>query len=386
MAFLEVLIGTPMTGGVPEAPNDGEQYGRQNETWTPISQTGGGVDSVTGDGVGGTPTNPVMSFPTASDLALTTDDISNESSFSGATQTEVNEEISTGLDGLGKVDSVVAGSNVTVNSVDPKNPIVSAFSTTTAGVLDRTYYTGDEIVLNSGTFYLSNLDDKGTVESVAELVLVNDGEKKFFLQDIISEPYPIDTTVYKGSYSGIISAKVDTNNAEQKFFIEIYKTDLDGVPVESGIVGQPVGELGVQVIAVSESGIIDLQSGNESQVNVTAELTADLSLTTLNRIRYHVGVEKISNNGANVGVTVYYGSDHVSHLDIPVQALTNTVINTDLTAFPNSATQYDINRELKTNVENKIKATDYASPTVGGTLKARLNGTDLYLTDNGSDA
>ena len=319
-------------------------------------------------------------------MALTTDDISNESSFSGATQTEVNEEISTGLDGLGKVDSVVAGSNVTVNSVDPKNPIVSAFSTTTAGVLDRTYYTGDEIVLNSGTFYLSNRDDKGTVESVAELVLVNDGEKKFFLQDIISEPYPIDTTVYKGSYSGIISAKVDTNNAEQKFFIEIYKTDLDGVPVESGIVGQPVGELGVQVIAVSESGIIDLQSGNESQVNVTAELTADLSLTTLNRIRYHVGVEKISNNGANVGVTVYYGSDHVSHLDIPVQALTNTVINTDLTAFPNSATQYDINRELKTNVENKIKATDYASPTVGGTLKARLNGTDLYLTDNGSDA
>ncbi len=33
-----------------------------------------------------------------------------------------------------------------------------------------------------------------------------------------------------------------------------------------------------------------------------------------------------------------------------------------------------------------ISAEDYAIDTVGGTLKARLDGTTLYLTNDGSDA
>ena len=34
----------------------------------------------------------------------------------------------------------------------------------------------------------------------------------------------------------------------------------------------------------------------------------------------------------------------------------------------------------------KMEHNDYASNTTGGTLKARLSGTDLYLTNNGADA
>jgi len=389
MSEIRVVIQKPSnSGGLPEAPNDGEQYGRQNETWTPISQTGGGVDSVSGDGVGGTPTNVVMSFPTASDLGLTTDNISDSSDFGFSTQTDVNNVVKTGLEGnaqgitdlfnnkadktalastdaqvaineqniqaLGdtKVDSVIAGANVEVNNIDPKNPIVSAFPTTTAGLLDRTYFTGDEITTSEGTFYKSNRDNKGTVASVAELAIVNDGQKEFFLKDLLSEPYPIDTTIYKGSYSGVINGIVDSNSGEQKFYVEIYKTDINGLPINSGIAGQPIGDLGVTVIAIAESGLIDLQVGNETTFSVTAQLEDNLSLLTTNRIRYHVGVEKISNQGGNVAVTTYYGSNHVAHIDIPVKALTNTVINTDLTEFPSSATQYDINRGLKTGVAN----------------------------------
>jgi len=33
-----------------------------------------------------------------------------------------------------------------------------------------------------------------------------------------------------------------------------------------------------------------------------------------------------------------------------------------------------------------IEPTDYATSTVGGTLKARLDGTTLYLTNDGTDA
>jgi len=283
----------------------------------------------------------------------------------GVSVTEAISDLSTEIDN--KVSSVVAGANVEVNNIDPKNPIISAFPTTTAGLLDRTYFTGDEITTSEGTFYKSNRDNKGTVASVEETVTVNDGEKLFFAKDLLSIPYPIDTTIYKGSYSGVINGKVDSNNGEQKFYVEIYKTDINGLPINSGIAGQPIGDLGVEVIAIAESGLIDLQSGNETTFSVTAQLEGDLSLLTTNRIRYHVGVEKISNQGGNVSVTTYYGSNHVAHIDIPVKALTNTVINTDIVEFPSSATQYDINRSLKTTVS--IELPTQIEAVVGDTIQ-----------------
>ena len=300
----------------------------------PISGGGGAVDSVNGK------TGVVILNGT--DIPL----------LDGTTNPTVTEAIADlGADVDTKVQTVVAGANVEVNNIDPKNPIISAFPQTTAGILDRTYFTGDEITTSEGTFYLSNRDNKGTVSSVAELAIVNDGQKAFFLKDLLSDTYPIDTTIYKGSYSGVINGKVDTNNGEQKFYVEIYKTDINGLPISSGIAGQPIGDLGVTVISIAESGLIDLQANNETTFSVTAELEGNLSLLTTNRIRYHVGVEKISNQGGNVDVTTYYGSNHVAHIDIPIQTLTNTVINTDVVEFPSSATQYDINRDLKTNID-----------------------------------
>ena len=79
----------------------------------------------------------------------------------------------------GGVQSVVAGSNVEVNNIDPENPIISAFPTTTAGVLSRTYFTGDTETLAAGTFYKSNREGKGTVSTVTQTVTVNDNEKDF---------------------------------------------------------------------------------------------------------------------------------------------------------------------------------------------------------------
>ena len=365
-----------------------------------------------------------------------TSNLINDSNITGANQSVVNNSIDTALQGIdldllalnsGKLDSVVAGSNVEVNNVDPLNPIVSAFPTTTAGLLSRTYFTGDTVTTSEGTFYKSNRDDKGTVATATQTVNVNDNQKAFFSQDLISDPYPIDTTIFAGAYSGVLNGLVSSNGGEQKFYVEIYKTDIDGVPIASGIAGSPVGDLGVTVVAIAESGLIDLQSGNETQFSITADLKENLSLLSTNLIRYHVAAEKVGTTGGAIDVSISYGFDHVSHLDIPVQALTNTVINTDSVEFPSSATQYDINRNLKTNIDfntqgigvnasdittlqtnkadqsdldltnvqvlnntnaitPKIEATNYATFDTGGTLKARLDGTDLYLTNDGSDA
>lgn len=246
-----------------------------------------------------------------------------------------------------KVQSVTAGSNVEVNNSNPTTPIVSAFPTTTAGLLSRTYFTGDTETLAAGTFYKSNRDGKGTVATVTQTVSVNDNEKAYFAQDLISEPYPIDTTIYSGAYSGILNGFVSSNGGEQRFTVEIYKTDLDGNPIASGITGAPTGDLGVTVIAIAQSGLIDLQSGNESQFSVTAQLDSDLTLLSTNRVRYHVSAEKVGTTGGEIDISTSYGNTHICHIDVPVQSLTSTTINDDPTEFPSSATQYDINRNLK---------------------------------------
>ena len=45
-----VWLGTPASGlGIPDAPNDGVQYGRQSKAWTPIASSGGNYVLKTGD-------------------------------------------------------------------------------------------------------------------------------------------------------------------------------------------------------------------------------------------------------------------------------------------------------------------------------------------------
>lgn len=41
---------------------------------------------------------------------------------------------------------------------------------------------------------------------------------------------------------------------------------------------------------------------------------------------------------------------------------------------------------LTTEVDEKIEANNYATDTIGGTIKMRVSGTTLYLTNNGTDA
>ena len=181
-------------------------------------------------------------------------------------------------------------------------------------------------------------------------------QKDYFAQDLISEPFPIDTTIYAGAYSGVLNGKVDTNNAEQPFTVEIYKADSNGNPIASGISGQPIGDLGVQVIAIAESGLIDLQSGNESQFSISAELTQNLTLLNTQRIRYHVSAEKVGTSGGGVDIEISYGFDHVAHLDIPIQATTDNVIN--LSTVP-GATSGDALEFLDNNkLDSELTAND----------------------------
>ena len=328
--------------------------------------------------------NGMLVVDVLSTESLYNDNIVNRSSIPGRTTKDALENL---------VQTIVPGSNVAVNNSDPQNPVVSAFPTTTAGLLSRTYFTADTETLSAGTFFKSNRDGKGTATTATQTVTVNDNEKEFFAQDLISEPYPIETTIYAGSYSGILNGTVSAASAEQKFYVEIYLTDANGTPISSGITGAQVGDLGVEVVAIAESGLIDIRQADETQFAITAELTGNLILSTSNRIRYHVAAEKSGAAGGEIDISISYGSNHVAHLDIPIPSTTNTVINTDAATFLNEATQYDVNRKLNTD---KVGSTTTGEPTgatvIGNIVEisqtdydnaksaGSLNATTLYLT------
>jgi hypothetical protein len=417
-----VTVGAPLNGaGIPEAPIDGKQYARKDAAWSEVTQEGltNGFNVRFDSDTTPPPASGRMKFNN-SDYSLVTeiyvhktnqeggdmtnlfpvfvkngsniyaqdyDDASNfvyynviaDAVGGGVSVTQAISDLDTAT-----VKSVTAGSNVEVNNSNPQTPIVSAFPTTTAGLLSRTYFTGDTETLAAGTFYKSNRDGKGTVATATQTVNVNDNQKAFFAQDLISEPYPIDTTIYAGAYSGILNGFVSSNGGEQRFTVEIYKTDIDGNPIASGIVGAPTGDLGVTVIAIAQSGLIDLQSGNESQFAITAQLDSDLSLLSTNRVRYHVSAEKVGTTGGAIDISTNYGNTHVAHLDVPIQSLTSTTINDDPTEFSGLATQYDINRWLKANGGGTIPNASYN--VVGGVKMSRDSASSTtYISFDGTD-
>jgi hypothetical protein len=70
--------------------------------------------------------------------------------------------------------------------------------------------------------------------------------------------------------------------------------------------------------------------------------------------------------------------------DTPTEAVSTGATVKDA---PLSILEVDDNfNNLNAEVAGKVEPADYATDTVGGTVKARIDGTSLYLTTNGSNA
>lgn len=206
---------------------------------------------------------------------------------------------------------------------------------TTAGVTNRIYFTGDNITVGAGTFFQTNIANKGTVASASPIALVNgDNQKQFFAKDILGISQPTLITFPQGIYTGQLSVSVTpTPNAiQQRFTIEAYKTDINGTPIASGITGAPIGSYGVPVIAILDSGLVSLVAGNITNITLTGTLNSLLTLLVGERVRYRVSAAKVGIGGGNITMNVYYGSDHNSYYDVPVTFDTNTVLNKSLVA------------------------------------------------------
>ena len=253
-----------------------------------------------------------------------------------------------------------AGLNV--NMVETSNEIEISASGTTAGLLSRSYYTGDETITTEGTFY-TTAKTKGTVTSVNQTVTVNDNQKLYFAQDTLGLVSVATAQVPSGNYNAILSVEVTGAGGEQRFTIEVYLSDIDGLVIDSGITGAPVGDLGVKVLAILDSGTIDLLSGSPSQINCSGILLENFFLLTNQRVRYHVSGEKIGVIGSTIDLHLYFGSDYNSYIDTPVIPTTDSVINTSTVAGSTATNALETLDTEITNKENKFYPQDLISAT-----------------------
>lgn len=201
----------------------------------------------------------------------------------------------------------------------------------TAGVTTRVHLTGDNITVTAGTFFASNTTGKGaTAAGTPQQTLSNnDDQKQYFTKDVMSVAVPALTTAPPGVYSGQLTVTSDPTpgTSKQRFTIEIYKCNNGGTPIASGITGALVGDLGVTVVAILDSGLINVVASALTNIGLQGNLASTLTLNTGERLRYHVSAEKVGTDGGAVTMNVYYGTNYNSYYDIPVTFRASTVLN-----------------------------------------------------------
>lgn len=233
-------------------------------------------------------------------------------------------------------------------------------SSTTAGITQRVYFTADNTTVTAGTFFTSSLTGKGSTATGSPPALVlADNTKGYFTKDVISVAFPAATIGYAGSYTGqlTVSATPTPVATQQRFTVEIYRTNNGGTPIASGVSGAPTGDLGVTVVAILDSGILNLTAGSITNIPVTGILTQNITLNTGERLRYHVSAAKIGAGGGNVTFGVYYGSSYNSYYDVPVAITTDAVLNKSSVTGVTATDALNTLNTLKANDSNVVHKT-----------------------------
>jgi len=223
---------------------------------------------------------------------------------------------------IAQFKSLKQGNNVLLSST--ADEITISANSTTAGLLNRVYFLGDETTVNSVDYYALSATDKGLL-SVEQTVTCDDGQQFFFAQDFISDPYDASGVIKSGQYNAIFTAKVNSQNGEQSYEAEVYLCDNLGSPIASGVSGAPIGDLGVQIIGRLTSGIVDMQADTLTQIHLNANVASDVTYTIGQRIRFHCLAKKIGTNGSSVVLSLFSGLNYDSYVDVPVSITTDMI-------------------------------------------------------------
>jgi hypothetical protein len=178
----------------------------------------------------------------------------------------------------------------------------------------RSFFTGQTIVLGAGTFYEALQEDEGSIASVTETAVVPDDSIVGISQDHVTIAAPVATLLVAGLRDGQLDISIDTTSSQERVYIESYQCDSAGNVIDSGILSEPVGDLGVRPILVYSSSLLDLSMTTKTTITLDGVLAEDFTLPLGDRVRLHVLCEKVGAVGGDKTFTVYYGSDHDSFL------------------------------------------------------------------------
>jgi len=104
--------------------------------------------------------------------------------------------------------------------------------------------------------------------------------------------------------------------------------------LDSGIVTEPVGDLGVRpIFTLATSLLVNIESNDRYQPDMRGLLTEDFPLLVGNRLRFHFLCQKIGAAGGTKTFTIYFGSDHDTYVNI-FQEIPSTFL--DLQDTPDS--------------------------------------------------
>jgi hypothetical protein len=230
-----------------------------------------------------------------------------------------------------KVSNIIAGTNITVNNVDPLNPVISAILGTSAGVFDRVYFTGQVAAIATpvGPNYDTLRNGKGSVASVSIVSpSLAASSKVFFARDMIGPAQIISGTLPIGNYSSFLSVLPSSATALKRFTIEIFLCDNAGVIIPQS--GPPstdpdVFYAGKNTVAILDSGDLTLPASNSS-VGLSGYLSNVLNVAVGQRFRYHISVARGATGGAQT-MTINIGNTWNSYVEAPVPITTSTVTN-----------------------------------------------------------
>jgi hypothetical protein len=338
------------TGGLQNQADYSAQWGPNHlvtKQWVEDNFSGGGgISSVTGDGVDNTdPNNPVLSFPNADEV----DDTSTTNKF--ITQAE-KDAIATNTSNISQNTTDIQDAEViitqntndistnatdiqdlqnnAITTITPGTPNVSVttgvqgeriinVSQTTAGLLQNVYFTGQTTTTTEGTFGVTLISDRGSVPNNNQTVVLSSNETEAFALEFLGQPAIADSTILSGDYSAFPILQVSTNQNNQAFRIEAYLCDGEGAV--TGIGDGPVGTLGVNTLLIAESGIVDLQANNPTGVPMSGNVPNPIPFLTGQRFRYVIVAERIGTGSNNKTVTFFCGSDYNSYFQIPGNAI-----------------------------------------------------------------
>lgn len=284
-----------------------------------------------------------------------------------------------------KVSSIAAGSNISINSLDPQNPIISSTPATSAGIFDRVYFTGQvaSVVGPGGSNYDTIRNGKGSVASVSLVSpAIAASTKVYFTNDLIGPAQVIAGTLPIGNFSSFISVLPSSATALKRFTIEVFLCNNAGVIIPQA--GPPstdanVFYAGKNTVVILDSGDLTLPTSNTT-IGLSGYLSSIVNVAVGQRFRYHISVARGAGGGAQT-MNVNIGSTWNSYIEAPIPVTTSTVINmslvpgataTDALNALNSSIPVDSNLVHKTGAETITGVKTWTMPVDSGAIAINL--------------